>query len=366
MHSVKFVDLGKQYLSIRKEILEKFDEISKSGNYILSQELKKFEENFSRYCGTKYAVGVGNGSDALYLALLSLGIGPNDEVITAPNSFISSAWVIARTGAKIVFCDVGDDMNIDPNLIETAISERTKVILPVHLTGRVADMDKIQAIANNYGLFVLEDAAQAVGAIYKDKKAGSFGIAAGFSLHPLKNLHVHGDGGVVTTNNSKIYKKLIQLRNHGLINRDICEFWGINSRMDEIHAGISNIKLKYIDKWNNRYREIAKIYSENLQSYVNTPVDQDYESPVYHRYVIRHQNRNKLKEFLADNGIDTKVNYPIPLHLQPAAKSLGYNKGDYPVTEKLMDSILSLPLYPELDDDKVYYVIEKIIQFCKN
>ena len=271
MPTVKFVDLGKQYLSLRQEILDKFDEISTSGDYILSNEVREFEKNFAMYCGTKHAVGVGNGSDALYLSLLSLGVGPDDEVITAPNSFVATAGVIARIGARMVFCDVCDDMNIDPDLIESVISERTKVILPVHLTGRVADMDRIQSIADKHNLFVVEDAAQAVGAVYRNKKAGSFGIGAGFSLHPLKNLHVHGDGGVVTTNNSKLYKKLLQYRNHGLINRDECGFWGINSRLDAVQAGIGNIKLKYIDKWNNRYKEIAKIYTKSLKGYVNFP-----------------------------------------------------------------------------------------------
>ena len=366
MPTVKFVDLGKQYLNLRQEILDKFDEISKNGDYILSKEVSEFEENFAMYCGTKYAVAVGNGSDALYLSLLSLGIGPNDEVITAPNSFVATAWVSARTGARIRFCDVDDDMNIDPKLIESVISERTKAILPVHLTGRVADMDRIQTIAEKHNLFVVEDAAQAVGAVYRNKKAGSFGIGAGFSLHPLKNLHVHGDGGVVTTNNSKLYEKLLQYRNHGLINRDECGFWGINSRLDAVQAGIGNIKLKYIDKWNNRYKEIAKIYTKNLNGYVSVPIMKEHEEPVFHRFMIRHPEREGLQAFLADNDIETKVNYPIPLHLQPAAKDLGYKKGDYPVAEELADTILSLPLYPELGDDYVYYVIKKIIQFSKN
>ena len=366
MPTVKFVDLGKQYLSLRQEILDKFDEISKNGDYILSKEVSEFENSFAMYCGTKYAVGVGNGSDALYLSLLSLGIGPDDEVITAPNSFVATAWIIARTGARIVFCDVGNDMNINPDLIESVISERTKAILPVHLTGRVADMDSIQTIADKHNLFVVEDAAQAVGAVYKNKKAGSFGIGAGFSLHPLKNLHVHGDGGVVTTNNSSLYEKIIQYRNHGLKNRDECEFWGINTRLDAVHAGIGNIKLKYIDKWNNRYRKIAQMYTKSLNGYVNVPILKEYEEPVFHRYMIHHPERDKLQAFLAESGIETKVNYSIPLHLQPAAKELGYKRGDFPVTEELADTILSLPLYPELMDDKVYYVIEKIIQFSKN
>ena len=353
-------------MGIREEILEKIDQISKNGDYILTKELSKFEKNFANYCGTKYAVGVGNGSDALYISLVLLGIGPGDEVITVPNSFIATAWVIANTGAKIVFCDVDNDMNINTHLIESVISDRTKAILPVHLTGRVAKMDKLQTIADKYNLFVLEDAAQAIGASYKGQKAGSFGTCAGFSLHPLKNLHVHGDGGVITTNDLQIYEKAIKYRNHGLKNRDESEFWGVNSRLDSIQAGIGNIKLKYIDKWNNRYREIANIYSENLSGYVEVPKEKDYEYPVYHRYMICYPERDRLQAYLADKGIETKVNYPIPLHLQQSAKDLGYKKGDFPVSENFADTILSIPIYPELVDDQLYYVIEKVIEFCKN
>lgn len=365
MQRVKFVNLGKQYMKLRKEIIAKFDEISKQGAYILSEEVEEFEKNFAEYCGTRYAVGVGNGSDALYMSLLSLGIGPCDEVITAPNSFIATAWVIARTGARIVFVDVGEDMNIDPKLIESAISEHTKAIIPVHLTGRVADMNAIQTITDEHNLLVIEDAAQAIGAKYTGKRAGSFGICAGFSLHPLKNLHVHGDGGVITTNDNALFETLMKYRNHGLKNRDECEFWGINSRLDSIQAGIANIKLRYLDGWNARFRQISNIYTEGLKDCVIVPKVEDYEEPIYHRYMIRCSGRDDLQRFLDDNGIETKVNYPIPLHLQPAAASLGYKKGDFPVTEKMAETILSLPIYPELEDDQVYYVIEKIRQFFK-
>jgi len=363
MRVVKFVDLGKQYLKLRKEIIAKFDEISKRGAYILSEDVEEFEKNFAEYCGIRYAVGVGNGSDALYLSLLSLGICPGDEVITAPNSFIATAWVIARTGAQIVFVDVGEDMNINPALIEAAITERTKAIIPVHLTGRVADMNSIQKIADEHNLLVIEDAAQAIGAKYMGKRAGSFGNCAGFSLHPLKNLHVHGDGGVITTNDHNLFEKLLKFRNHGLKNRNESEFWGINSRLDSIQAGIANIKLRYLDGWNARFKQIANIYKEGLDEYVKVPKTQNYEEPIYHRYMIRCSSRDDLQHFLDDNGIETKVNYPIPLHLQPAAASLGYKRGDFPVAEKMAETILSLPIYPVLEDKKVYYVIEKIRKF---
>jgi dTDP-4-amino-4,6-dideoxygalactose transaminase len=365
MQRVKFVNLGKQYIKHREEILAKFDEISKQGAYILSEEVEEFEKNFAEYCDTRYAVSVGNGSDALFMCLLSLGIGQGDEVITVPNSFIATAWVIARTGARIVFVDVGDDMNIDPQLVEPAISEHTKAIIPVHLTGRVANMDAIQTIADKHNLFIIEDAAQATGAKYRGKRAGSFGICAGFSLHPLKNLHIHGDGGVITTDDQDLFEKLMKYRNHGLINRDECEFWGMNSRLDSIQAGIANIKLRYLDEWNGRFRQIANIYTEGLKDCVIVPKIKDYEEPIYHRYMIRCSGRDDLQRFLDGNGIETKINYPIPLHLQPAAASLGYKKGDFSVTEKMAGTILSLPIYPELENDKVYYVIEKIQQFFR-
>jgi dTDP-4-amino-4,6-dideoxygalactose transaminase len=363
MHKVKFIDLGKQYLNLRDEIISKFDEISIAGAYILSEEVADFERRFAEYCNVRYAIGVGNGSDALYLSLLSLGIGPGDEVITAPNSFIASAWVIARTGARIVFADVEDDMNISPEKIKKVITKRTKALLPVHLTGRIADMDSLQEIAQKNGLFIVEDAAQAVGAKYRDKRSGSFGICAGFSLHPLKNLHVHGDGGIITTNDDKIYEKLLKFRNHGLKNRDACEFWGINSRLDAIQAAIANIKLKYIDTWNERYRNIADIYTKNLSCYVTTPMLNDHEKPVFQRYMIRCPNRDRLQQHLNNKGVETKVNYPIPIHLQEAAKELGYKKGDFPKAEELANTILSLPIYPELSDEEVYYVVENIIEF---
>lgn len=365
MPAVKFVDLGRQYIRLRKEITEKFDDVSKSGAYVLGENVAEFEELFARYCGTRFAVGVGSGSDALYMSLFVLGIGPDDEVVTPPNSFVATVCAIVRAGARPVFCDVGDDMNIAPDLIETVISKKTKAILPVHLTGRVADMDGIRAIAEARGLFVVEDAAQAAGASYKGRRAGSFGVCAGFSLHPLKNLHVHGDGGVITTDDAGLYAQMLKCRNHGLSNRDRCEFWGINSRLDTVQAGIATIKLKYLDEWNERFREIAAIYTENLAGHVSVPTVRDHEKPIYHRYMIRHSDRDGLQRFLAQNGIETRVNYPIPLHLQPAAAHLGYKRGDFPMAEKLADTILSLPIYAEMETEQVHYVIEKVIEYCR-
>ena len=284
---VPFVNPSLQYQKLKTEILNKFDEISSKGAYVLGNETIKFEKNFADYCGTSYAIGVGNGSDALFFSLLALDISEGDEVITVPNSFVSTAWAIANVGAKVVFVDVCDDFNINTDLIVNAISPKTKAILPVHLTGRIADMEKIQDIANEHKLHIIEDAAQAVGATYRDYKSGSFGDTGCFSLHPLKNLHVHGDGGVVTTNDEFLYKKIIKMRNHGLKNRNECEFWGWNSRLDEIHAAIANLKLDYLDDWNRRFREIASWYINELEGLVQTPSVKNYEQPVFHRFIIQ-------------------------------------------------------------------------------
>jgi dTDP-4-amino-4,6-dideoxygalactose transaminase len=363
---VKFVDLGLEYKSLKDEILKKFDELSSQGQYILGSEVENFEKSFAKFCGTKHAIGVANGTDALFLSMKALGIGHGDEVITAANSFIASAASIAQLGATPVFVDVRDDYNMDPALLEKAITKKTKAIMPVHLTGRPADIDAIMAIAKKHKLFVVEDSAQAVGAKYRGKRVGSFGNTGCFSLHPLKNLHVHGDGGAIVTNDTALYEILIKMRNHGLKNRDECEFFAINSRLDSIHAGILNIKLPHLDKWNARYWEIAKKYQEGLsglKGFVQVPVDKSFEEPVYHRFIIQCEKRDELQKYLLEKGIDTKVHYPIPLHLQKAAGYLGYKEGDFPVSEKQAKKILSLPCYPALKDEQVELVIKEINAF---
>ena len=360
---VPFVNLGLQFQNLHDEIISKFEELSIKGSYVLNAEVQEFEKNFAEYCGTSFAVGVGNGSDALTFSLLALGIGKGDEVITVPNSFVATAWTISNVGAKPIFVDVCADYNIDPDKIEAAITPNTKAIMPVHLTGRVADMDSILYIARNHKIQVIEDAAQAVGASYKGKKAGSFGVTGCFSLHPLKNLHVHGDGGIITTDDKLIYEYLRKIRNHGLENRNECEFWGYNSRLDGIQAAIANIKLIHLDRWNQRFRQIANRYSKALSGHVNVPTDFEYEKPIYHRYIIQHPKRDALRKLLANKGIETKVNYPIPLHLQKSAKSLGYKPGDFPVTEYQAHTILSLPIYAEMKDNQVKHVINSVGSF---
>ncbi len=363
MIKVPFVNLGLQYKNYKKPILNKFDLLSSNGEYVLGKELNKFEKEFANYCGTKYAIGLGNGSDAISFSLISLGIGPGDEIIIPANSFVATAWTVANTGAKIIYADVNDDFNINPDSIIKLITKKTKAIIPVHLTGKICKINEIEKIAKKHNLHVIEDAAQAVGAMYKSKKAGSFGITGCFSLHPLKNLHVHGDGGVLTTNNKKIYQKILKLRNHGLRNRDECEFWGYNSRLDNIQAAIARIKLKDIEKINNKFKNIAKIYNYEFSKILEIPLDDKNRKSVYHRYVIKSNKRDQLKKYLYSKGIETKINYPIPLHLQKASKNINYKKNSLLNTEKLSKRILSLPIYSELTDQQIHYVVKTVKSF---
>lgn len=363
--NVPFVNLGIQYLDLKNEILEKFNELSTSGSYILGSEVEEFEKEFAALCGTRFALGIGNGADALFLIMKAMGIGPGDEVITAPNSFLASAGTIVATGATPRFCDVSHDYNLDPAQLEKAITARTKAIMPVHLTGLPADMDAINDIARRHNLFVLEDCAQAVNATYKGKKVGGLSDAGAFSLHPLKNLHVHGDGGAITTNNESLYQRIRLLRNHGLKNRDECEVWGYNSRLDTIQAAICRIKLKHIGKWTLRYQEISQLYSHGLEGVVKLPQRYHDREGVYHNFVIMVERREELQNFLLSKGIETKIHYPIPIHLQKPAKELGYKLGDFPVSETQSKSILSLPIYPEITNLMVDQVISGIREFYK-
>lgn len=363
MKTVKFVNIAAQFNSLKDEILKKIDDICQSGSFILGNELKEFERNFASYCGCRYAVGVANGTDALFLVMKALGIGSGDEVITAPNSFLATAGAVIAAGAKPVFADVRDDYNIDPNKIEEAITGRTKAIMPVHLTGRPADMSAILDIAKRHDLYVIEDAAQSVGASYNGKKAGSFGIAGCFSFHPLKTLNAYGDGGAITTNDTTLYEKLVKIRNHGLKNRDECDVWGYNSRLDNLQAAILNVKLRYLDGWNKRKREMAAMYGERLRGVVKVPVDAQSEEPVYHTFIVQCERRDELMQHLLKLGVETKMHYPIPIHLQEAASLLGYKKGDFPVAEAQAKKILSLPIYPELSDEELEAVCNAVRSF---
>ncbi len=365
---VKFVDLSAQFESAKAEIVSRINSVLESGDYILGSEVKEFEREFAKYCGCSYAIGVGNGTDALFLCMKALGIGQGDEVITAPNSFIATAGAIIAAGAVPAFADVGDDYNINPDLIEKAITKNTRAIIPVHLTGRPANMSPILEMAKKNGLHVIEDTAQAVGAEYKGARVGSFGIAGCFSLHPLKNLNCCGDGGVITTNNKELYEKILHLRNHGLKNRDETIMWGYNSRLDSIQAAILNVRLRHLEDTGARIKEIVSLYRKGLKEakgIAKIPHDKEYEEPFYHNFIIESEKRDELQKYLLGKGIETKVHYPVPIHLQLQSLSLGFKKGDFPVAEKQAKRILSLPLYPELKDSQINLVIEGINSFQK-
>lgn len=361
---VPYIQLGLQHAPLKAEIMGRLEALLDNGNYILGQEVSDFEKSFAAICGTKYAIGVGNGTDTMILSMRALGIGEGDEVITAPNSYLASASSIALAGATPVFADVREDYNIDVAAIEKAITPRTKAIIPVHLTGRPADMDAILALAEKHGLHVIEDCAQAIGAKYKGKPVGSFGITGSFSLHPLKNLGACGDGGMITTNDETLYNYLLKARTHGHSSRDEVDFWSFNTRLDNFQAAILNVKIRELDNWNNRRREIAALYRQGLKGLpVYVPADTADEHAVYHTFIIRTDRRDALMQYLASQDIDTKIHYPLPIHLQKAAEYLGYRKGDFPVTEKQCETILSLPVFPQLTDEQIRYVIHHIQSF---
>lgn len=334
--------------------------------FTFGPELTEFENKFAKLIGTKYAIGVASGTDALFLSMKALGIGAGDEVITTPSTFIATVGAIVATGAKPVFVDSNEEYNIDPNLIEKAITPRTKAILPVHYAGCPSDMPRIMEIAKRHKLHVIEDACQAISAAISGKLCGTFGISAGFSLHPLKNLNVWGDGGIVVTNSKEIYDKIILLRNHGLRGRDEVEIFGYNSRLDTIQAIVGNYLIKQVDWITDRRIENAQRYDESfrgLSEFIKLLPRREGIKHVYHLYMFQAKDRDNLLNYLIKNGIEAKVHYPIPLHLQNAAKELGYRKGDFPVCEAQCKSIITLPVHQHLKDAEIAYVIEKIREF---
>jgi dTDP-4-amino-4,6-dideoxygalactose transaminase len=361
--AVPFVALDLQQRAIKAEILGAVERVLEHGQYILGPEVEEFERRFRELCGTPFAVGISDGTHALILSLRALGIGPGDEVITAPNSFLASAAAIALVGARPVFADVRDDLNIDPARVADAVTSRTRALMPVHLTGRVADMEGLERIATRHGLAIVEDAAQAIGARLNGRLAGSFGAAGCFSLHPLKNLAAAGDAGIVTTPDSKTADALRAARNHGLRGRDDCGAWSCNARLDTIQAAILNVKLAHLARWTAAKREIASRYRDGLRDVVRVPEDRPGEHAVYQTFVIRADRRDDLQRHLAARGVDSKVHYPTPLHLQEAAADLGYKRGDFPVAERLAGEILSLPIYPELTGPQQDAVVDGVRAF---
>ena len=364
-YKIPYVNLAAQHLPIKNELIEAFSSVLEHGKFILGDEVRQFEQKFSELCGTRYSVGINSGTDALIFALRALDIGPGDEVITVPNSFVASTSCIQIQGARPVFVDVGDDYNINPDLIEPAITDNTKAILVVHLTGQPANMDPIMEIAEQYNLFVIEDCAQAVAAEYKGKRVGSIGDVGCFSLHPLKTLNACGDGGVLSTNDQALEDKFKIMRNIGKSTRDNSVIWSGNSRLDTIQAAFLLVKMKYLDSWTEKRISNARFYQDKLSDLeqVQVPFDKPYEKAVYHTFVIQADNREGLRSYLNENGIGCNVHYPIPIHLQDAAKDMGYSKGDFPVTESQASRILSLPIYPELTEADLQYVVDCIHKY---
>jgi dTDP-4-amino-4,6-dideoxygalactose transaminase len=362
---VPYTNFAPKNGQIKRELMNAFELVLDSGRYIQGPEVKEFENDFAIYSGTKLAAGIANGTCSLKLTLQALDLPRNSEVITAPNSFIASASSVVLAGLKPTFVDVAEDMNMDVDLLESAINENTKVIMPVHLTGRPAKMDHILSLAKKYDLYVLEDAAQAVGARYKGQRVGSFGTAGSFSLHPLKNLHAYGDAGIVTTNDEELWSRLSVLKNHGLSDRITCETFSANCRLDELQASFLRIQLRKLDEWNEARRTLANRYNQSLADVVSVPLENENEFHVYQTYMVKVRRRDELQSFLKVQGIESIVHYPIPIHLQPAAKSLNHKEGSFPIAEKLAREILSLPLYPGLSRSDQQFVIDKIHEFYR-
>lgn len=365
---IPYVDLAQQHALIKSEILAAISEVLDSGQFILGEQVSEFERQFAEICGVRYAVGVNSGTDALIFALKALGIRSGDEVITAPNSFIASATCIRVLGAKPVFVDVRDDYNIDPDQIAAAITAKTKAILPVHLTGRPCDMEPILELAKEKGLYVVEDAAQAVLAEYKGRRVGSFGTIGAFSLHPLKTLNACGDGGVLTTNDPELYDKLKIMRNIGLRTRDDCVMWSHNSRLDTMQAAILLVKLRYLEAWTQQRRQNACYYHARLAGIeqVKLPLEKEHEKCAYHTFVIQAQRREELRQFLGERGIGTSVHYPVPIHFSTVGKELGYGEDSFPVTERQANLILSLPVNQGLTEEQLERVCDSIQAFYRS
>ena len=362
---VPLLDLKAQYKTYKREVVRAINEVCESQSFILGQAVAEFEERIAAYCGSKYAIGVSSGTDALLVSLMALEIGPGDEVITTPFTFFATAGSIARVGAKPVFVDVdADSYNIDVRRIEKKITENTRAIMPVHLFGQAAQIKPIMEIARQHHLAVIEDAAQAMGAKQDGVKCGNFGICGCFSFYPSKNLGGFGDGGLVTTNSKTLAEKIKILRDHGQNPRYFYKVTGGNFRLDAIQAAVLTAKLKHLDKWNEKRRQNAALYDYIFaDSPVKGPKIDSNNVSIYHQYTVTVPKRDQLQKFLAENQIGSAVFYPKPLHLQECFRGLGYREGDLPVAEKLCREVLSLPVYPELTEEQIEYVAKMVLKF---
>lgn len=384
--NVPLLDLKQQYQSIKEQVEPVILKLIESQMLILGQEVANLEKTLAEYCGTKYAIGVSSGTDALLMALMAIGVGPDDEVILPTYSFFATAGVVARLFAKPVFVDSDPvTYNINPKLIETKITKKTKAIIPVHLYGQSCEMDEILQIAENYGIPVIEDAAQAIGCQYKNgKPVGSLGTIGCFSFYPTKNLGAFGDGGLVVTNDEALATKLYQMRNHGMEPKYYHKFVGGNFRLDAIQAAVLNVKFPYLESWHEARRRNAEIYynefinigladkigatefDEHNKVLLPKPIYKEYGHKNYHIYnqfVIRVKKRDELREFLSKNSIGTEIYYPVPFHRQECFAYLNYNDADFPVANRFAAESLALPIYPELNVEQIKYVVNKIAEF---
>jgi dTDP-4-amino-4,6-dideoxygalactose transaminase len=375
---VPLLDLGRQYAAIREEILAAVERVCSSQHFILGAEVEALERELAAFTGAAQAVGCASGTDALWLALTAVGVHPGDNVITTAFSFFASASAIVRAGGRPVFVDVDPHtLNLDPHQVEAHLragkSTRLRALLPVHLYGQCADMDALRQLADEFQVAIVEDAAQAIGARWRDARAGSIGALATFSFYPSKNLSAYGDAGLVTTNHAEFADHMRRLRNHGSPQRYLHEELGWNCRLDALQAAVLRVKLPHVETWNRKRREHAAAYdflltqSGLISATGDSPVRVLTRSPhaqhVYHQYVIRAQRRDQLRQFLTDRKIGTEIYYPIPLHLQPVFAYLGYREGDLPESERAAREVLALPMFPELTDEEQQWVVESIAEF---
>lgn len=365
---VQMLDLSEQYESIKEEVINNLDKVMKSSNFILGDNVKELEKIVSQSSNCSYGIGVGNGSDAIHIALQAAGIKEGDEVITTPFTFFATGGAICRANAKPVFVDIDPKtFNINPSKIKEAITEKTKAIIPVHLYGQMANMKEIMRLAHEHNLAVIEDAAQAIGSNINGTQVGELSTAATYSFFPTKNLGAYGDGGMIVTNHEEINNLSKVVRVHGSKPKYHHHILGYNSRLDELQAAVLNVKVKNLHYYNDSRRNIAHYYTEKLNEklseFIKTPFEVEGYHHVYHQYTLRAKDRNELQKYLKDNGIASMIYYPVPLHLQPVFKYLGYEEGDFPETEKATEEAISLPIWPEMKQSQQDYVIEKLIEF---
>ena len=366
MQKIPFVNFTPQIQPLKAELLESVSRVLDSGQFILGPEVEAFEKEFAAYTGSKHAIGVSNGTTALYYALKVLGIGegePDQEVITVSNTFVSTITCIAMVGAKPVFVDIAPDLTIDPNRIEDAITPKTRAIMPVHLTGRISKMPQIMEIAKRRGLHVIEDAAQAVGASIQGKRSGAWGTIGCFSLHPLKNLRAFGDAGIMTTDDDAVAEKLRIFRNIGLVGRNVIQYFSPNGRLDELHAAMLRINLRHLEEWNQEKRRIVAFYNEGLRPYGRVPEDREGQLSVTQVYTLRVQNRDALMAHLVAAGVDAKIHYPCLVHDQPVVAELQPKTPNIPETLLAAREVISLPCFVGITRSQQEYVIEEVRKF---